>query len=78
MSKVIVSSSYGGKSAETYHTEECVSVQMMRGKNHIEEAEAKERGLSMCSHCAGRAYTNQDSPDFSFYQAAKRAGEAND
>jgi len=78
MTKVIVSSSYGGKSAETYHTETCVSVQMMHGKNRIPEAEAKERGLSKCAHCAGRSYTNQDSPDFSFYQAAKRAGEAND
>jgi len=51
---------------------------MMHGQNRIPEAEAKARGLSKCAHCAGRSYTNQDSPDFSFYQAAKRAGEAND
>ena len=78
MSKVIVSSSYAGKSTDCYHTEECIAVQMMSGKNRISEAEAKARGLSKCSHCAGRSYTTTDSPDFSFYQAAKRIGEAND
>jgi len=75
MSDVIVSSSYHGKSAERYHTRECVSVQMMHGKNQMTEAEAKKRGLTECAHCAGDIQAENNTHDFSIYYAAKRAGE---
>jgi len=78
MTNVIVSTSYRGKSADCYHTTECASVAMIAGKREIPLTEAKARGLTECEHCKGREYIATHSPDFSYYQAAMRAGEAND
>ena len=71
MTKVYVSSSYHGGMPDVYHTEECASVAVMNGCVEIPLAEAKERGLTECAHCAGRDYAEGKSYDFSYYQAAK-------
>jgi len=78
MSDVIVCSSKSNGSPEYYHTTECVAVRRMRRTIYISEEQASSRGLQECGHCAGRQYVSTKTPDNSYYQAALKAGDANE
>jgi len=75
MTDVIISNSYHGKSTRVYHTTECVTVKLMQGKDEISQATAEKRGLRECDWCKNGSPQNNN-PDFSYFMAAKRAGES--
>ena len=60
-----------------YHTKDCKNVAKMRNYMELEKDEAEAKGLTECDDCAGNTDYSV-SKDFSYYMAAKKAGQAND
>ena len=60
-----------------YHTKDCKNVAKMRNYMELEKDEAEAKGLTECDECAGKT-DHTGSKDFSYYMAAKKAGEQAD
>jgi len=60
-----------------YHTTDCKNVSKIQNSTEMSEAEAKQKGLTECDECAGRT-DHTGSKDFSYFMAAKKAGEQAD
>jgi hypothetical protein len=57
-----------------YHTKDCKNAVKMQNYMEMPRSEAEDKGLTECDECAGRT-DHTGSKDFSYFMAAKEAGD---
>jgi len=67
------------RNVSVYHTTRCKNVEKMDSVLETTEQEAQKRDLTLCKHCDPDANPNEGvEKDFSYFMAAKKAGEQAD